>query len=181
MDLFASQNYSTVTIKDIADATGTNASLIYYYFDSKETLFRKVVETTADEAYDTFVAIRNQAETPVEIISLWIRNHFLQFPLMRKLIKISIDYASTHDRSPEIDKAINRFYDIERDVLGRAIRLGIQQGSFAAVDVEQTTAFVSTFLDGVLVRSVMMEDFSPLDAIETLTNFILHRLQYSPC
>src|SRR5262249_25900564 len=35
LDLFAAKNYSTVTIKDIAEATGMNASLIYYYFGSK--------------------------------------------------------------------------------------------------------------------------------------------------
>ncbi|HTR16159.1 MAG TPA: TetR/AcrR family transcriptional regulator [Acetobacteraceae bacterium] len=176
LDLFAGQNYASVTIKDIAQATGVNASLIYYYFGSKEGLFLEVVESTALRAFESFDAIRKDGISPEETVSLWIENHILQFPLMQKLIKISIDYATTHDRSARIDLAIRKFYDIEAKVLGEALRDGIARGVFAPVDVDHMTTFISTFLDGVLVRAVMFPAFDARSAIQDLRGFVLAQL-----
>jgi len=44
LDLFSRRDFSTVTIKDIAKASDVNAALIYYYYDSKEDLFRAAIE-----------------------------------------------------------------------------------------------------------------------------------------
>lgn len=42
--LFASQGFSATTIKTIATESGQNSALIYYYYDSKATLYRHVLE-----------------------------------------------------------------------------------------------------------------------------------------
>ncbi len=178
LDLFSEQNYSTVTVKDIAKAAGVNASLVHYYFASKEDLFLKVVEAAANEAFATFEAIRSNTVTPRDVISLWIENHILQFCLMQKLIKISLDYATIHDRSERIDHAIRKFYDIEKEVLGNALRQGIAEGSFRSCDVNATITFISTFLDGALIRSVMFRDnFNQSAAITNLRDVMLQYLE----
>ncbi|MDE1174102.1 MAG: helix-turn-helix domain containing protein [Parvibaculaceae bacterium] len=178
LDLFSAQNYSTVTIKDIASAIGVNASLVHYYFGSKEELFLRVVEATANEAFQTFEAIRNNAVSPREVISLWIENHILQFELMQKLIKISLDYATTHNRSDRIDEAIGRFYDIEAEVLGNALRVGMEQGIFETRNVDEVITFISTFLDGSLIRqAILPRRFDKAAAIHYLHTIVLDRLQ----
>lgn len=42
--LFASGGFSATTIKTIAAESKQNSALIYYYYDSKETLYRHVIE-----------------------------------------------------------------------------------------------------------------------------------------
>lgn len=178
LDLFSAQNYSSVTIKDIAKAAGVNASLIHYYFSSKEDLFLRIVEDTANEAFGTFEAIRDNAVSPAEVLSLWIENHILQFALMQKLIKISLDYAATHNRSERIDDAIRRFYDIEAEVLGSALAAGMAGGDFARRNIPDTITFISTFLDGALIRSVMFPDkFDRRSAIEHMRAVVLDYLR----
>ncbi len=54
LDLFAARNFSSVTIKDISDASGLNTALIYYYFGSKEELFRAVVGLAVERAFARF-------------------------------------------------------------------------------------------------------------------------------
>jgi AcrR family transcriptional regulator len=177
LDLFAQQNYSTVTIKDIAAATGINSALIYYYFGSKEELFLKAVEATVAEAFRQFDDVRADAHAPEAIISLWIEIHIMQFVLLQKLAKISLDYASTRNRTPRIDRAIRTFYDKESVVLGEAIRAGIRAGTFREVDPERMSVFISTFLDGCLFRSVMFPSFDQRRAIEDMRSFVLDHLR----
>lgn len=42
-ELFARQGFAATTIKQIGAAAGVNPALIYYYFDSKETLYRALL------------------------------------------------------------------------------------------------------------------------------------------
>lgn len=178
LELFAAQNYSSVSIKDIAKAAGVNASLVHYYFDSKEELFLRVVEDTATEAFNTFETIRDNAVAPVEVLSLWIENHVLQFELMQTLIRISLDYAVTHNRSERIDAAIRRFYDIEAEVLGSALAAGMADGDFVQRSIHDTITFISTFLDGALIRSVMFRDrFDHSHAIRQMRAVVLDYLR----
>lgn len=177
LELFASQNYSTVTIKDIAKATNINTSLIYYYFGSKEELFLDVVEATVEEAFRKFEVISERADTPEETISIWIEIHIIQFVLLQKLAKISLDYASTHDRTERIDKAVRKFYYKESLVLGKAIRAGINSGVFRAVNVSEMTTFISTFLDGALFRGMMFPKFNHRTAIRHMRRVVLAQLR----
>jgi len=62
-------------------------------------------------------------------------------------------------------------------VLGRAIRAGVEEGIFRAVDPEAMSVFISTFLDGCLFRSVMFPRFGHRRAIEDMRRFVLEHLQ----
>lgn len=58
LDLFAERDFASVTIKDIAHAIGVNTALIYYYFESKEDLFRATVENAVVRALDNYKTLR---------------------------------------------------------------------------------------------------------------------------
>ncbi|MBS1168333.1 MAG: TetR family transcriptional regulator [Proteobacteria bacterium] len=177
LDLFASQNYSTVTVKDISSSTGVNASLIYYYFGSKEALFLSAVNAAVERAFEQFNAVSQRGDSPEDIISAWIEVHIVQFIMLQKLAKISLDYACTSSRKAHIDKAIRKFYDKESAVLGRAIRQGITRGIFREVDPMEMATFISTFLDGVLFRNVMFPTFDYTAAIGSMRSIVLEHLR----
>ena len=178
LELFATRNFADVTIKDIAAATGVNTALIYYYFDSKEDLFRATIETAVERAFKHFRLLRERRTKPPDVINGWLENHIELYALICNLVRISIDYASTSKRTPAIDRSIRRFYDEERAVLGAAIREGIEQKLFRPVDAEQIAMFVSTYLDGVMVRSVIVPDFRVEKAIAVLRKQLWETLGY---
>ena len=177
-DLFAEQNYATVTIKDIAQRTGINTSLIYYYHANKEELFLSVIENLVKIAFEKFETLKSTTEEPAEIIHAWIEIHVMQFVLLQKLAKMSLDYASRRPRTARIDDAIRRFYDLEADVLERCIHVGIERGSFRAVDAPATATFISTFLDGSLFRAMMFPQFHHRDAIAHMRQLVLDHLRH---
>lgn len=177
LDLFAAKNYSHVTIKDISAASKVNAALIYYYYGSKEELFLQVIEETAEEAYQKFQSVAHHIDSPETLISMWIELHITEFPLMQKLGKISLDYATTHSRTKRIDEAVGKFYNIEATILRRAIRSGIAKGLFQEVNVNDAIVFISTFLDGCLFREFMLPGFDTKSAIRHMRQIILDHLR----
>lgn len=176
LDLFAAQSFAAVTTKDIAKATGLNTALIYYYFGSKEDLFRSAVSMAVARAFDRFKLSRTTTNDPRKIILSWIDTHIREYETIAKLIKIAVGYASTGDRKAKIDEAIANFYDGERHVLRSALKAGIARRDFGPLDVEETAIFISTYLDGVFVRAIILKDFEPIAAIKELKTFLKVRL-----
>src|SRR5882762_5648479 len=43
--VFAELGFAGATVKDLADAAGVNVSLVSYYFDGKENLYKECLET----------------------------------------------------------------------------------------------------------------------------------------
>lgn len=115
------------------------------------------------------------------MLSLWIENHILQFELMQRLMKISLDYASTRDRSARIDAAIHKFYRMEAEVLGGALHRGMDKGTFQRRDVPETITFISTFLDGSLMRAVLFpKEFDQPAAVRHMRNMVFDYLKVEP-
>jgi AcrR family transcriptional regulator len=176
LDHFAAKNFSSVRTADIAKATGFNQALIFYYFDNKEELYRRALVLAIERAFQSFRLSRAASDDPGELIFAWIDNHIRAYDSIAKLIKLSIDYVSTAERKASIDSAIRTFYDDERDVLLSALEAGIASGTFAKIEAAQTATFISTYLDGVFVRAMILPDFKPVPAIRELKAYVKESL-----
>jgi AcrR family transcriptional regulator len=176
LELFAARNYASVRTADIAKATGFNQALIFYYFDNKEELYRRALALAIERAFESFRLSRENITNPADLIFAWIDNHVRAYDSIAKLIKLSIDYVSTAERKTKIDRAIRSFYDDERVVLQTALEAGIASGEFADVDAAQTATFISTYLDGVFVRAMVLPDFKPVAAIQNLKTYVKDHL-----
>ncbi|MEI4472113.1 TetR/AcrR family transcriptional regulator [Frigidibacter sp. MR17.24] len=177
LDLFADQNYSSVTIKDIARAGGMNPSLIYYYFDNKEDLFMKTISRVVEEAFARFETLTRDATSPEALVSQWIEMHVTDFVRLQKVAKMSLDYASSHNRTPLVDRAIRDFYEKEAAILSRTIAEGIRDGAFRSGNPDEMALFISTFLDGALFRNVMFPTFNYQRAIRSMRRIVLDQLR----
>ena len=63
--LFAHDNFSAVSIKQIAAASGVNSALISYYFGGKKNLYQEVLYTQADKFLQLQDTIRQKDESPL--------------------------------------------------------------------------------------------------------------------
>ena len=178
LDLFAERNFAAVTIKDIANALGVNTALIYYYFHSKEDLFRAAIEYAVDQAFKNFRQLRARHSDPADIIDDWLNNHVQLYASIHKFVKISLDYKGSETRMPAIDRQVRQFYDEERRILSECFQQGIEDGRFANVDPEALALFISTYLDGVMVRAVILDDFNLTYAVALLRDQIWTQLGY---
>lgn len=179
LDLFAERNFASVTIKDIAKALGVNTALIYYYFDSKTDLFRATIEHAVGNAFETVRALDDKNADPARILTAWLENHVSKYAEIHRFVKIALDFRGSDEGNPEIAESIERFYDEERRMLSKIIRQGIDRGIFKAVDPLRMGQFISTYLDGCMVRSVILSDFDLDMAVRDLHARVWVMLEYS--
>ena len=180
LDLFAERNFASVTIKDIAKALNVNTALIYYYFDSKTDLFRATIEYAVARAFENVRALDDRSAAPPTIIAAWLANHVNKYAEIHRFVKIALDFKGAHEGDdPAIAKTIESFYVEERKLLSRIIREGIKQGLFSPVDPNSMAQFISTYLDGCMVRSVILSDFDLQGAVRDLHRRVLDMLGYA--
>ena len=179
LDLFEKRGFAAVTIKSIGEAAGVNSALIYYYFKDKEDLFRASIESAVDQVFEHFAALRDRHDDPAEIISAWLDTHVELYQVVRKMVKVSLDYAGAPKASPKIDASIRRFYNEEAAILTKCIRDGMARGQFREVDPEATAELISTFLDGAMVRSNILPEFDVKAAVAQFREHLWRRLEIS--
>ena len=179
LSLFAERNFASVTIKDIAEHLGVNTALIYYYFDSKTDLFRATIEYAVARAFENVRALDDKSADPASIIAAWLANHVNKYAEIHRFVKVALDFRGAHEGNPEISNTIESFYVEERKLLSKIIREGISQGLFKPVDPSRMAQFISTYLDGCMVRSVILTDFDLDGAVRDLQKRVLEMLGYS--
>ena len=140
--LFASHGYTAISIKEIASKAGVNVALIYYYHDSKEALYRHVIErfvgelirrVTArlDAAPDAEQAIRSVTRAQFEMLSL--KPH-----VPKLIVREIVDYQASH--------AVGVLRELGATLFRRLagiIREGQARGAFRA-DLDPNFAAFST-------------------------------------
>jgi AcrR family transcriptional regulator len=173
LELFSRHDFSTVTIKDIASASDVNTALIYYYYDSKEDLFRAAIEFAIKKALERYTDLRDKHSEPEYLINEWFRSNLEMAKLIRQLIKIMLDYSSTDTPIASIETLIRQFYVMEEEkILAQSIERGMAQGIFKAGDAGKIARFVSIHLDGIMVASMIRRKFNTKRALIDLKDVL---------
>src|SRR6185437_13411755 len=125
LELFSRKDFNAVTIKDIAAASDVNTALIYYYYESKEDLFRAAIEFAISKAMERSQELRQKYNDPIYLINEWFRSNLEVATVIRQLVKIMLDYAGADNSLPSVDKLIKEFYRVEEgDILAGSIDRG---------------------------------------------------------
>lgn len=166
--LFAEQHYNAVSVRDIAEACDMNVGLIYYYFENKDELLRRVLGQAIAQLQAAYDAGERHALDPAQELTLWLRVHVPIAPRIIRMVKIMADYAAASMRDAETDRMIVDFYAREQNFLEDCLRRGIQGDVFLPVDVAGTARAISLQLDGIFYASQARGDERIATDIENL-------------
>lgn len=181
LDLFARGDFATVTNKDLSAAAGMNPALIYYYFESKEHLFRSALEFGVQLLLDEYQTILQGDRDPVARIRHWFRINVDMADTVRQVVKIMIDYQGLPDSAFSIDDLVQHFYQQEeKGILASCIREGIRMGLFRKVNASRTARFVSIHLDGVMTACLARREMDVKGRLRELEHFLWWHLGYDP-
>lgn len=139
LDLFVEKGFAATRLDDVAARAGVSKGTLYLYFDSKEALFKAVIE---EGIVPTLVAAEQQlAEykgTTVELLRHLLSGWWQQIGATR-LAGVTKLIVSESRNFPEVaqyyhDTVIARAHALLRTTLQR----GIARGEFRPLDVEST-------------------------------------------
>ena len=140
--LFARQGLDSTTIKEIGTSSGQNPALLYYYYGSKEELYRAVLQRTMNEMLTRGIAAFDAAPDPAEAIRGLVAAQ-MEFVLShpnapRLLVREMIDHEARTVEQLLIELAAGVFQR-----LCRVIQQGQREGMFRS-DLEPRFAAIST-------------------------------------
>jgi TetR/AcrR family transcriptional regulator, upper aerobic nicotinate degradation pathway regulator len=176
--LFAERSFASVTIKGIAGKLRINPALIYYYFESKQDLFRASIESAIFNAVSHYDGIRSLHDDPAGLIDAWLESNVKLSHMISNLVKVMLDHSGLPRQIPSVDRLVKRFYEEECRILSGAIGRGIKIGVFQPVDERRLALFASSHLDGVMVAAKIRPGFDLAQAIEDLRNILFSNLGY---
>src|SRR5438105_621692 len=77
--VFAKKGYAAATVKELADAAGVNVSLVSYYFEGKEGLYRTILENFGTKRLAATQRLLNKPESAEDFrvrLKLFVEEYF---------------------------------------------------------------------------------------------------------
>lgn len=124
--LFAQENFSAVSIKQIATASGVNSALISYYFGGKKNLYQEVLYTEADKFLKLQDKIRAQMESPLQKLRSYVDS--IAEMQLKQPYNMHLIYRELLSPQPMFENYVkNRLYKIHQfmaELVNEAIACG---------------------------------------------------------
>jgi len=171
--VFAEMGYGGASVRDVVRRTDLATGTFYNYFPDKESLFRAVLEESAEEVRARVQAARQQAESMEEFVAAGYREYFgflasdpEAFELMRRnsgTIRAMFDEpifgAGVEELEADLRAAIDAGIVPELDaeymasaMVGAALEVGVAMVRREPPDVEGATRFATSVLLGGIER-----------------------------
>lgn len=167
--IFTRYGFKKTTMEEIAAATHKGKSTIYYYFKSKEEIFRAVVEREAEEIKIKLGKTIQTDGSPIDKLKTYIlfRLHH-QRSVENFYAALNEEYLSHMDFILEI----RRQFDMEeRQVVKEILEEGMQNGTFQVVSAEIGAIAIATMMKG-LELPLLLSDEHKTDREELLDDLI---------
>ena len=167
--IFTRYGFRKSTMEQIAAATQKGKSSIYYYFKSKEEIFRAVVEMEAEELKIQLDNTIQKDDFPIDKLKTYIlfRLHHLR-TVKNFYAALNEEYLSHMDFILEI----RRQFDMEEKLVVKEIlEEGMKNGTFQVVSSEIGAIAIATMMKG-LELPLLLSDEHKTDREELLDDLI---------
>lgn len=172
-NIFTHFGFKKTTMEEIALATRKGKSSIYYYFNSKEDIFKAVLEKEAEELKAELTKKTAGIEDPIERLKVYITVR------MRKLEKMTNFYSalkSDYLSHLEFIEQIRKTYDLEEiRIITGIISDGIESGKFAVEDPHLSAIAIVTAMKGLEVPLFINKEHGNFEVrLSNLINFLFY-------
>lgn len=173
--------YTDLRVRDIGEEFEKSRTLIHYHFDGKHDLISSFLEYLVeqyesqpemDAAADPWEALQTQLDQCLFGPDLGEEfDHWERMKVYHELFS----QAQHNDRHRE---AFNEHYERIRENVASVLRVGIEQGTFADVDVEDMSQLVTDVIHAARARKISLgHDDAPEQAQRAIEEFVFPALE----
>jgi len=177
LKIFSEKGYEGTSIREIIEGAGVTRPVLYYYFQNKEDLFRRLVEPLFNEFITGLDQVPGQYADCLGRLKAVMRMTFdysEQYPLTIRLVFQM--YFSPPQCGPKLDKSAFRRKRFQ--VVERIVREGLEQGDLAGGDA-QSLALVFV---GIMDTHIMAKGQMPGIRLTTeLAEGLVDLFYYGAC
>ncbi|CQR48705.1 MULTISPECIES: TetR/AcrR family transcriptional regulator [Haloferax] len=173
--------YNGISISRIADRVGISKSVIYHYYDNKESLLAELL----DAVHRRFLAkiFEQEDTTPREelerFLTLFVAAPSLSCQPETELTQLAKAFVELRTQSISNPDYRSIFTESENRVkrrLTETIEAGIEQGEFKPVDPERTSEHIITFVAGILFRQATTDSVDSEALYDEVQQFLADRI-----
>jgi len=147
---FAAYSYSKVTMDEIAEDIGLAKASLYYYFPTKEAIFRSVVQHEQEEFLARAKEVLAQDNSACNKMMEYVR---LRMKLTERLSNLSqIHQPAWHDVKPIFNELFKTFVQHELHYVTQILQEGRKSGEFHLEEPKKTASMILHVLQGLHLR-----------------------------
>lgn len=146
--LFERYGYKKTTIDDISTALKKAKSAVYYYFKSKEDIYKAVLEKEARKLQDEVIIATNNATSPEDKIRAYIEARFIQ---LKRLCNLNNYLKNNFLTESELNALRNKYDTFEVEIIQEILKQGLKSGIFKIRNPYLTSVLLLTIIKGLEV------------------------------
>jgi AcrR family transcriptional regulator len=173
--IFTRYGFKKTTMEEIAMATRKGKSSIYYYFSSKEDIFKAVVEQEAEELRLDLLKEISMIDDPIEQLRTFIlfRMHKMK-TLSNFYAALKSDYLS---QLQFIEKIRKKYDQNEVKIVTEILRRGIKHNKFVIEDPSLSAVAIVTAMKGLEIPLFINKDYGNIEErLDNLIKFLFYGL-----
>ncbi len=155
---FSEQGFHNVSMQQIADASEFAVGTLYNFFESKETLFEELINTTGQQVLNEFLELLNEPGSEKDLLWAFIMHQPKFLTKYGNILKLyfteiasrNLHFSKIHDVS-NIHKIVNLR-------LSEIIEQGIKKGIFREVDPEITAKSLGATIETLVFETTENEN-----------------------
>jgi AcrR family transcriptional regulator len=173
--IFTRYGFKKTTMDEIAIASRKGKSSIYYYFNSKEDIFRAVVEKEAEELKMDLRKEVSQIDDPIEQLSTYI---LFRMHKMKTLSNFYAALKSDYLNHLEFIEKIRKNYDQnEVKIVTEILQRGIKHNKFVIEDPGLSAVAIVTAMKGLEIPLFINKNHGNIeDRLDNLIKILFYGL-----
>jgi AcrR family transcriptional regulator len=186
--LFQRYGFSKTTMEDIAKAMGRGKSTLYYYYKSKDDIFKDVIIQETNEVMNAVLDVCEKEGTAQEklfnYISTLLNTIRTKVSLYEVMKKEFMEEGSACMHQPSLNEALLRFDEKQKTLLKSILLFGVQNKDFSERiidDIELIAEVINISLGGFILDFTLLPKKAPFDfkeeKVKTMINVLVHGLK----
>jgi AcrR family transcriptional regulator len=172
--VFAKFGFKKTTVDDIAHALRKGKSSIYYYFSSKEDIFKAVVDREAEALREKIEVILSSSQSTVDKIRAYVKTRMLAVRVMANYYTlIKNNDISNLDL---VEKLRSKYDTEEHGIIKKLLADGVASGEFKEMDIELSSVALLTAMKGLEIPLFITSPKA--ENLETVLDDMLNILFY---
>ena len=180
---FAMRGLAGARVDEIADRAKANKRMIYHYFESKENLFKEVIEAAYVDIRTAEQKLDLDQLPPMEALEKLVRftwAYYLKNPEFITLVNSENLHKARHLKKSEVIHQVSaKFIDMVQNLLDRGIEEGVFRVGVDATQLNITIAAIGYYyLTNRHTGAVVFErDFMTREALDERLEFNLETIR----